>query len=174
MALLESTDTEFPVSIIMERRPKQRGQWHFVEWKATGVLTGKEHLRSTSQRLLIHEEQDSQSVLWTNFRIRLFKDGAESYWSNLMGQHPSLFVVCRREEPDNEPVPFLVTVNYDEIVGYQEVDDDVYRLPLPPDIYQWLERYVVNNYVPEQKRKRKRTDWSESSHVQAPPVQRRH
>lgn len=174
MARIAPTDTDFPVSIVMERRQKQRDRWSFVEWKVIGVLTGKEHLRSTSERLVIHEEGDSSRILWTNFRIRLVKDGAESYWSNLMAEHPSLFVVCRRDESEDEPVPFLVTVNYDQIIGYQEVDDEVYRLPLPADIYQWLERYVVNNYQPQEKKKRKRTDWSESSHVQAPPTQRRH
>lgn len=158
----------------MERRQKQRDRWHFVEWKLVGVLTGEEHLKETSERLVIHEDEASQRILWTNFCLRLIKDGAESYWSNLMARQPSLFVVCRRDETNDEPVPFLVTVNYDQIIGFQEVDDDVYRLSLPADIYQWLEHYVVNHYVPEEKKKRKRTDWSESSHVQAPPLQRRH
>ena len=158
----------------MERREKQRDRWRFVEWTASGVLTGEQHLSDTSKRLVIHEEEGCRRIMWTNFSIRLLKDGAESYWSNLMAEHPSLFIVCHRDESDEEPEPFLVTVNYDDIIGYQEVDADVYRLPLPPDIYQWLERYVVNNYVPEVKKKRRRTDWSNSSHVQAPPSPRRH
>lgn len=174
MALSAPSETEFPVSIVMERRRRQRAQWHFIEWKAVGVLTGEEHLSDAVQRRVIHEEEECQRVLWSGFVIRLIKDGAESYWSNLMAEQPSLFVVCRRDEDGAEPKPFLATVNYDEIIGYQEVDDDVFRLPLPPDVYQWLERYVVNNYVPKQTRKRKRTDWSETSHVQAPRGQRRH
>lgn len=158
----------------MESRKRQRGPWHFVEWKAVGVLTGAEHLRDRTERVVIHDEGDGQRVMWTGFVIRLIKDAAESYWSNLMAEQPSLFVVCRRDEGQDEPEPFEVTVNYDQIIGYQEVDDDVYRLPLPQDIYQWLERYVVNNYIPKQKKKRKRTDWSETSHVQASHSQRRH
>jgi len=158
----------------MERRERRRAQWSFIEWRAAGVLTGSEHLRDTVTRRVIHEDGDSQRVFWTGFVIRLVKDGAESYWSNLMSEQPSLFVVGRRQDDNAEPEPFLVTVNYDDIIGFQEVDDDVYRLPLPPDIYQWLERYVVNNYVPEQKRKRKRTNWSDTSHVQAPTSRRKH
>lgn len=174
MAHTPTTDTEFPVSVVMERREKQRDRWRFVEWKAVGVLTGEEHLSNTSRHETIHEDGDCRRILCTNFRIRLVKDGGESYWSNLMAEHPSLFVVCRRDEASGEPTPFLVTANYDEIIGYQEVDDDVYRIPLPPDVYQWLERYVVSNYIPQQKKKRKRADWSEASHVQAPPSRRRH
>jgi hypothetical protein len=158
----------------MERRRRKRAQWHFDEWKAIGVLTGEEHLRETSQRLVIHEDDESRRVLWAGFVISLVKDGAESYWSNLMAEQPSLFVVCRRDEGAEEPKPFLVTVNYDDIIGYQEVDDEVYRLPLPQDIYQWVEQYVVNNYIPRERKKRKRTDWSETSNVQTPPSQRRH
>lgn len=174
MAHTTPTDTEFPVSVVMERREKQRGQWHFVEWKVVGVLTGQEHLSDTSRQVTIHESGNCRRILCTNFKVRLIKDGAESYWSNLMAENPSLFVVCRRDEDDGEPQPFLVTANYDEIIGYQEVDDDVYRIPLPPEIYQWLERYVVTNYVPQQKKKRKRADWSETSHVQTPPGRRQH
>jgi hypothetical protein len=174
MAHTKPTDTEFPVSVVMERREKRRDRWQFVEWKAVGVLTGQEHLADTSRQVTIHEDGDCRRVLWTNFRVKLVKDGAESYWSNLMAEYPSLFVVCRRDEGCDEPEPFLVTANYDEIIGYQEVDDDVYRIPLPADIYQWLERYVVTNYVPQQKKKRKRADWSGESHVQAPPSRRQH
>lgn len=174
MAPSAPTETELPVSIVMERRIRQRDRWHFVDWKAVGVLTGREHTGDGSRRRVIHEDEESRRVLWAGFVIRLIKDGAESYWANLMAGQPSLFVVCRRNEESDEPEPFLVTVNYDEIIGYQEVDDDVYRLPLPKDIYQWLERYVVNNYVPRETKKRKRTNWSETSDVQAPPSQRRH
>lgn len=173
MAPSAASDVEFPVSIVMEGREKQRDQWRFVEWSAIGVLTAEELLEAGPRRLVIHEEGDCQRILWTNFSIRLVKDGAESYWSNLMAEHPSLFVVCRRDD-SGEPEPFLVTVNYDDIIGYEEVDDDVYSLPLPPDLCKWLERYVVNNYVPQVKKKRKRIDWSESTDVQASSGQRRH
>ena len=99
----------------MERRAKQRDRWRFMEWEAAGVLTGEEHLRDSPQRMVIHEDEDSQRILWTNFTVELFKDAAESYWSNLMAEHPSMFIVCRRTETDDEPEPFLVTVDYDEI-----------------------------------------------------------
>lgn len=174
MAPSTPSETGFPVSIVMERRIRQRARWQFVEWKAVGVLTGKEHISDEAGRRVIHEDEECQRVLWTGFAIRLVKDGAESYWSNLMAEQPSLFVVCRREEDADEPEPFLVTVNYDQIIGYQEVDDDVYRLPLPQDIYQWVERYVVNNYIPRETKKRKRTNWSETTDVKAPASQRRH
>lgn len=174
MTLPEKSDSQFPVSVVMERRPRQRSQWQFIEWKAAGVLTGAEHVSTTPGRSVIHEDEESRRVLWTGFMVRLVKDGAESYWSNLMGEQPSLFVVCRRDEGSDEPEPFMVTVNYDDIIGYQEVDDDVYRLPMPPDIHQWVERYVVNNYIPRQTKKRKRADWSAAADAPKAPDRRQH
>ena len=168
------TETEFPVSVIMERREKKRGQWPYTEWKATGVLLGGELRKSHLEKSLLHEDEECQRYLWTNFVIELFKDEAESYWNNLVAAKPSLFVVCRDDEETEELEPFLVTANYDEIIGYLEVEDQVFSLPIPPEIYQWLERYVVNNYIPPERRKRKRTNLEDTRDEQTPPPARRH
>jgi hypothetical protein len=36
----------------------------------------------------------------------------------------------------------------------------VFSAPIPPEVYQHLEAFVIAHHVPEEKRKRKRTDWS--------------
>lgn len=168
------TDTEYPVSVVMERREKQRDRWSYTEWKATGILIGDQLKNRYPEKTLLHEDDECQRYLWTNFVIELVKDGAESYWNNLMASNPALFVVCRDDEDTEELEPFLVTANYDEIIGYLEVEDQVFALEIPPEVYQWLERYIVNNYIPPQRRKRKRTNWNEDSNEQAPPPTRRH
>ncbi|MDJ0957746.1 MAG: DUF3305 domain-containing protein [Arenicellales bacterium] len=168
------TDTLFPVSVIMERREKRRGQWSYTEWKATGILVGNQLKKRYPEKCLLHEDKECRRFLWTNFVIELFKDGAESYWNNLMASKPSLFVVCRDDEETEDLEPFLVTANYDEIIGYLEVEDKVFSLPIPPEIYQWLERYVVNNYIPPERRKRKRTNWEDVRDEQTSPSARRH
>lgn len=174
MSSAACTDTQFPVSVIMERREKQRGQWAYTEWKATGVLVGSKLGKRYPEKSLLHEDGECQRYLWTDFVIELFKDGAESYWNNLMASKPSLFVVCRDDEETEELEPFLVTANYDEIIGYLEVEDKVFSLSIPPEIYRWLERYVVNNYKPPEHRKRKRTEWADQRNEQASPPARRH
>ncbi len=168
------TDTKFPVSVVMERREKSRGRWSFTEWKATAVLIDDRIENKLPEKHLIHEDPACTRYLWKHFVIELLKDGAESYWNNLMASNPALFVVCRSEEDTNEVEPFLVTPNYDEIIGYLEVDDEVFSLPIPPEIYQWLERYIVNNYIPPIRRKRKRANWDDNSNEQTPPPARRH
>lgn len=167
------TDSEFPVSVVMERREKQRDRWAFTEWKATGLLLGNQLTNRYPEKQLIYEDQEVKQYLWKNFVIELLRDGAESYWNNLMASNPAIFVVCRDDEETEELEPFLVTANYDEIIGYLEVEDQVFSLPIPPEIYNWLERYVVNNYVPPQRRKRKRVEWT-SDEQAPPPISRRH
>jgi hypothetical protein len=57
--------------------------------------------------------------------------------------------------------PFQVTLSYDEAASYMEVDEPVFSLPMPPEVYRWLEGYVLEHYVPERKKKRKRDDWKQ-------------
>ena len=165
----------FPVSVVMERRVKRRDQWSFVEWHAVGVLSGTDG--EAPSRQLIHSDDECQRFRFSGFNVRLHKDDAEAYWNNLMAERPALFVVCREEEEGEEGDdldPFLVTANYDEIIGYLEVDDQVFSVPLPPDIHHWLERYVVNNYVPPQRKKRKRANWKQHTDDSTPEPSGRH
>jgi hypothetical protein len=41
-----------------------------------------------------------------------------------------------------------------------EVSGTVFSAPIPPVIYQWLERYVVENYQPQEPKKRSRMNWT--------------
>lgn len=157
----------------MERREKTRGRWSFTEWQVTGILPSHEHSGKSPVKTLVHKDDESQQYLWSDFVIELIKDGAESYWNNLMASKPVLFVVCRDDEDSGELAPFLVTANYDEIIGYQEVDDQVFTVSIPADIYRWLERFIVNHYIPPQRRKRQRVQWADDNE-QIPPPARRH
>ena len=99
--------------------------------------------------------------------MELFPDGCESYWYNLLSQRPSLFVVCFERDEDEEGevdlVPAIVTASQDEANAHLESDDPVYSVPMPEKIIEWVERYVVENYEPEVKKKRKRQDWTKGS-----------
>ena len=147
--------TEIPVSIIMQRENARHGRWSYARWSVLGIVAGDVTSSEVIKRTLIHCDDDRQEYIWRGFTLELFKDGAESYWYNLVSENPSLFVVCREEE-EGGMTPVLVTANHDEANAYLEADDMVYSVPIPPEVYQWLERFVVQNYVPEEKKKRKR------------------
>lgn len=152
------------VSVIMERREVQQGRWSLPKWEAIGVLAGENVPTHESGKTLIRADAGREQYLWSGFTVELFKDGAENYWYNLIGAKPSLYIVCRADsENDEELVPVMVTVDCGEADMHAEADDDVFAVAMPPEVYQWLEQYVVKNYVPRERKKRKRKNWVEES-----------
>ena len=55
--------------------------------------------------------------------------------------------------------PFRVTADQDSASGCLESDDQVFAVPIPPEIYQHLEQFIVTHYVPRERKKRKRKNW---------------
>jgi hypothetical protein len=46
-----------------------------------------------------------------------------------------------------------------------EVEEDVFSVPMPAEIYRWVENFVLQHYVPERRKKRKREDWKKPVQV---------
>jgi hypothetical protein len=98
--------------------------------------------------------------LWGGYRLNLYLDSCESYWHNLTGEQPSLFVICT-ETQDGGMQPLIVTADGLEASASTEGDDRVFRAPIPPELYLRIEKFVVDNYVPRERKKRKRQKWTE-------------
>ncbi len=160
------TTSEFPVSVLMERRLASVGQWTQPQWEAIAVVAGEDLSRSV-RRTQVHHDDSRDQYLWSGLKVELFKDGCESYWYNLQSDNPRLFVVCfiedEHDDDELELKPVFVTANQDEANAHMESDDPVYSVPMPDKVLQWVERFVITNYEPEIKRKRKRKDWVEDS-----------
>jgi hypothetical protein len=127
-----------------------------------GVVAGAGRENDGPRRILVHSGPGGKQYLWTGFRLKAHRDDAESYYFNLVSDHPSVFVVCR-PGGDGRLRPSLVSVSYDEASSYLEVDEQVTRLPMPPEIYRWLESFVLRHYLPERKKKRRRDDWKQDT-----------
>ena len=136
----------------------QSGPIPMPQWNVLGIVAGNAITTPGERCQVIHEDAERTETLWPGFDLVLFKDTAESYWYNLTAASPSLFVICHEDE-DYELAPVHISANYDEAGAHMEADDIVFSAPMPPEIYQWLERYVLENYVPQQPRKRKREKW---------------
>lgn len=159
-----SYSERYPLAVIMQRTQVQRGQWSVPSWSALSVVAG-EHLRGKPPgRQRIREACDAgdEQFLWTGFALELHRDLAEEYWYNLTSDNPSLFVICH-EGPDGELSPFRVTADHDSSSVCLESDDQVFAVPIPAQIYPQLERFVVNHFVPRERVKRKRKNWSETT-----------
>ena len=166
----------FPVSILMEARPA-KSQWIDKSWTALGLVSlsmPRSMPRSTpspmpSEKKVTIIKQGKgkdqiQQLLYSGLQIRLFLDECESYYHNLMSPEPGCFIVARIDEEAQAdqadvPIPFLVTLSFDEAHAYLEGDDIVYSVEIPPELYRWAEAYIIENYSAEKRKKRKRKDW---------------
>jgi len=148
-----------PVAVVMARRMVAGKGWRVPSWRVVGVVAGAGLPGREADGVPIASEADEEHVLWGGLRLELFRDASESYWANLTGSQPSLFVLCSADD-QGRLVPKAVTADQDEACSGVEVDDRVFAAPIPPEVYQHLEAFVVAHHVPQEKRKRKRSDWS--------------
>ena len=145
----------------MERAQIRRGAWSVPSWQAVSVVAGEPAAVKGAGRSTIHEADDKAQYMWSGFELALHRDLAEEYWYNLTGDNPSLFVICH-ESPDGELSPFQVTADHDSATTCLESDDQVFAVPIPPELYLELEKFVVTHFVPQERKKRKRKNWKET------------
>ena len=153
----------FSVSVIVEFIETQDNRWETGRWQVAGVVaTGPDDGEETPPRQL-HAATEGRQYLYTGLDLRLFRDDAESYYYNLVSDNPSVFVICNQET--GEPLqPFIATLSYGEATSYMETDEIVETVAMPPELYRWTERFVLEHYVPEKRKKRKRDNWKETDH----------
>lgn len=152
-----------PVAVIMERR-ESTNIWADEIWTAVGV-TGDTQLESPEQAgwRVINEQPGMQQVLYAGFNIVLYVDECESYYHNIVSPDPDIYVIVR-ENDDGVPVPYIVTPSFDEANAYLECEGEVFTVPMPPELYIWMEEFVLQHYMPEKRVKRKRKDWRKEGH----------
>ncbi|MGA7801658.1 MAG: DUF3305 domain-containing protein [Gammaproteobacteria bacterium] len=152
--------TELPVAVVLEREIAVSGRWRVPRWKLLDVVASEGFTVGPGGPA---ERDAAERVVWGGLSLRLFKDSAESYWYNLVGNTPSLFVVLQKDD-DDALIPVVVSANYDEAGAHLEGDDTVLSVPMSPAIYRWLEQYVRENYRPQPRKTRKRKPWIEEMH----------
>ncbi|OUD16214.1 DUF3305 domain-containing protein [Thioflexithrix psekupsensis] len=147
----------FYISIVIERQSVRNHPWLKHRWRVVGVVVAEE--KQSRQRVLIREDAENTWFMWQGFTLQLHRDQAPSYYHNLTSETPQLFVICHPSSDFPEPTPFLVTLSDDEACAYLEASSEVHNVDIPPSIYPWLEKYVVENYIPDAPKKRQREAW---------------
>lgn len=150
---------------MIERQTKSSGRWSVTQWELAAVLSDPQGPRSLQGPIPLGNSALNTQYMWKGLNIELYVDSAEGYWYNLLSDTPYAFVLCEydTEDEDSIPVPVLVTVSQDEAGGHLEADNLVLSGTLPANIRDEVEKFVVENYVPETRKKRKRRDWFEES-----------
>jgi len=157
----ENLPDKMPVSVIMEKRVIDH-PWANYSFRALGVVPAegdKGHLVTS-----IHKHDDTETFLITGLNLQLHVDECESYYHNLMSPNPGCFVVANEtDDRDQMPMPYLVSLSFDEVHSYQEGGAQIYAVEIAPQLYQWSEAYILTHYIATKKTKRKRVDWKKES-----------
>ncbi len=165
---MSQNQLQFTVSVVIERQVKTVGRWSVNQWELTGILSAPEGPDRMEGPVELRQTKNHSQYMWQGLKIKLFADASEGYWYNLLSETPYAFVLFEHDSEDDEdiPSPILVTVNQDEASGHLEADNLVLSSPLPTDIRDEVEKFVVDNYVPETRKKRKRRNWFQESEPQ--------
>jgi hypothetical protein len=150
----------FPVAVILERQ-RSASQWRDYAWQATGITVGR-HAEAEKPRL-IRETEDSALFIVGGLDLTLYADECESYYFNLVSDTPRAYIVAHLQDTDSAPQPFRISMSFDEAHAYLEGEDEIFAVDVPAEIYRWTEAFVIANYFPEKKRKRKLRDWGEDT-----------
>ena len=160
---LEDFDQKLPdlltVSAVIEKRGSDN-VWIDYSYRAIGVVVGESG--QEKQIKSIFQDGEVEHFLVTGLQLRLHEDECESYYHNLMSPKPGCFIVAEQtEDPDDMPIPYLVSLSFDEVHAYLEGDEQVYAVEIPVELYQWAEAFILTHYVATKKTKRKLKNWKE-------------
>jgi len=152
------------LAVLIERRMVRSGIWEQAQWEVVDIVTPPAGAGEGAW-MRVHQDQACARYLWTGLCLTLYRDSAEAYWYNLMSGQPRLFVVCFGDDDEDDAAaggmePMLVTASQDEATAHLESDDEVYSIEMPAELRDWIEHFVVENYVPARREKRKRRDWA--------------
>ncbi|MFO7857939.1 MAG: DUF3305 domain-containing protein [Ectothiorhodospiraceae bacterium] len=147
-----------PVGVMIASERQDDG-WHS---RVDGVVSGHRFQAESPQRQCMREGEGLRLDLWTGFRLHLRKRFVNDYALNIRNEAPSVYVVHRCPEP-GAMEPFLVTVSMDEA---QKLDapelrdpaDHVARAPMPPEVYRWVEEFVLDHYEPRKPKGKRRQE----------------
>ena len=154
------------VAVVMEKQPSTH-PWADYRYDAVGVVVREQDEARSVKR--IYQDGEIEHFMVSGLSLQLHVDECESYYHNLMSPEPGCFIVANQpEDTDEMPDPYLVSLSFDEAHAYLEGDELVYSVPLPAQLYQWAEAYVLTNYVAIKKTKRKLKRWHGEDASKAP------
>ena len=164
-----SNRVQLPVSVLLERRLIKRSFWSVPSWYLASVAVGDDLQASFKPGELAYRTDSGDVYAWSGFTITLYRDACERYWHALIGDKPQVYVMCREVEQSDESEagaqdaiePIHVTIDYDDASAYAETDQMVLSAAIPPELYRYMEQFVLTHYEPKEFKKRKRRKWSE-------------
>lgn len=137
------------LAVIMERKPVA-SKWADHRWEAVGVVPDPEDGASGPRKI---PGDGSERWLFPGLELRLYGDEAENYQLNIGAPEPRVFVMWRLE--DELARPQIVTVSYGEAARMMDANEQVDGVPLPADLFGWIEDFARSHYRPPDTKRRR-------------------
>ncbi len=155
--------TIYYVDVLLQKIKVKNNIWINEKWQALGVIPNKENKNSSNLSTLISNINNEPVYQYRRFILEFVYDELDSYYQNISSNNASIFIICRYDDK-NTPIPFLVTLSYDEAAIYMETDEIVYASAIDIEIYQKIEKFVLKYYQPKKRKKRKLIKGSAGEH----------
>ena len=158
MASATGTNNCIMLAVLTAREAVHGNPWITERWRVLGVVAG-ESLGKARERRVARSGPEAEEYLWTGLPLYLNVSEADSYYYNLIGDNPCVYVFGHRDD-DGEFVPTQVSVEYIDALAHGEAGNEVFAVPMPPELYRHVEGFVLEHFVPEEPRQRRKRDES--------------
>lgn len=127
------------------------------KWKALGVVVGDQFASPSPEKRLMRSGPDGDLFLWTGFSCRLHPAHTDDYAYNLQSETPGVYIIVGTADQTFQPRS--VTLSLDEAqntdaTDLRSADDTVLTVPMPPEVYRWVERFILDHHVPRRRKAR--------------------
>ncbi len=148
-------DSVLPVSVITDCMVAEGGP---RRWSVQGVVVGERFASDTVRCLRIRSAPEGDLYMWTGFSLRLRPPLVDDYALTINASQPKVHVIASLVE-SAELRPLKVTVSLDEAQNLDATDlrdpgQQVFQVPMPPEVFRWLEHFVLDHYQPKQRKAR--------------------
>ncbi len=146
-----------PVGIILRAAPSQ-SRWIDMTYRVIGLLPGAADADWAELR------RDGEIVDYhaATLQLDLHRTDTDAYMLALDSSAPSAYVVLQGEgDSGDRPRPVTITVSPYEAQDHLDAGDEIVeRVPMPPEMIEWIGDYIAQHHKQEPfyKRRRDETD----------------
>jgi len=139
------------VAVVMERIAAPNA-WEAGQFRVVEVVPGDGVFGSTPRKL--HDDGKTSRWLHPGFRVELFSDECKGYFLNPSSGRPSWFVSWRDDDGDPSRVEITaVSLSCIEADRRLTAEVRVEKLPLEPELCEWLRLFANEHFRPDTGRK---------------------